>query len=107
MVTSMSTRNVEQEFDALRSDFSKLSSDLGNLTDALRNLTGQGAQDYLAKMQAVMGQANDGVEATATALSARGREGIACVTHQMRERPLTSILICLGLGVVIGKLFDR
>ncbi|MBY0431283.1 MAG: hypothetical protein K2Q10_08805 [Rhodospirillales bacterium] len=103
----MSARNVEQEFDALKSDFSKLSSDLASLTDAIRNLTGQDAQDYLAKMRAVVGQANEGVEATASALGARGREGIASVAQHMRERPLTSILICLGLGVVIGKLIDR
>ena len=107
MVTSMSARNVEHEFDTLKADFNKLSSDLVNLTDIMRGLAGQDAQAYLAKMRTVVGQANEGVEATAAALSARGRQGIASVEHQIRERPLTSILICLGLGMIVGKLINR
>jgi ElaB/YqjD/DUF883 family membrane-anchored ribosome-binding protein len=27
--------------------------------------------------------------------------------QHVRERPLASILICFGLGLVIGKLIDR
>jgi ElaB/YqjD/DUF883 family membrane-anchored ribosome-binding protein len=103
----MAARNVEQEFDALKSDFGRLSSDLVNLTEAMRGLIGGDAQDTIAKVRTVMGQAGESVEATAAALGARGRKGIACLEHQVRERPLTSILVCLGVGLVLGKLIDR
>jgi ElaB/YqjD/DUF883 family membrane-anchored ribosome-binding protein len=103
----MSARNVEQEFDALKSDFAKLSADLVNLTEAMRNLTGENAQEYMKKGRNVLDQANKDVEAAAAALGERGRQGITAIAHQIKERPLTSILICLGLGIVVGKLIDR
>jgi len=103
----MSARNVEQEFDTLKSDFGKLSSDLASLTTALRDLAGDGAQDYVAKLRAATSHANGNVQAAAAALGARGREGLEAAVEHVRERPLTSILICFGLGLVIGKLIDR
>jgi ElaB/YqjD/DUF883 family membrane-anchored ribosome-binding protein len=107
METSMSARNVEHEFDALKSDFGKMSADLVSLTQALRDLAAKDGEAYLSKARNVVGQANEDVEAAAAALAARGREGLHSVAVQVRERPLTSILVCLGVGVVIGKLFDR
>jgi ElaB/YqjD/DUF883 family membrane-anchored ribosome-binding protein len=104
---TMTARNVEQEFDALKADFGKLSTDLANLTTALREATGQGASDYLAKLRGAMEHANGDVQAAAAALGARGREGMDAAAEHVRERPLTSILVCFGLGLVVGKLLDR
>ena len=103
----MSTRNVEQEFDALKSDFGKLSADLVSLTQTLRDLAGKDAHLVMDRLGDTMGRANHEVEAAAAAAGARGREGVTAVAQQLRERPLTSILVCLGLGVVIGKLINR
>ena len=107
MEISMTSRNVEQEFDTLKADFGKLSGDLANLTAALRDLTAEGAQDYLAKLRAATDHANGEIHGAAAALGARGREGLDAAVAHVRERPLTSILICFGLGLVIGKLIDR
>jgi ElaB/YqjD/DUF883 family membrane-anchored ribosome-binding protein len=107
METPMPARNVEQEFDALKADFGKLSSDFTNLAEAMRNLTGEEAQEFLKKGRDAMGKAQHEVAAGAAALGAHGRQGIDCAARQIRERPLTSILICLGVGFVIGKLIDR
>jgi len=103
----MAARNVEQEFDALKSDFGKLSTDLASLTAALRDLTTEGAQDTLAKLRAATAHANGEIHDAAAALGARGRDGVDAAIHHVRERPLTSILICFGLGLAIGKLLDR
>jgi len=103
----MPARNVEQEFDALKQDFAKLGTDLMGLTEAMRGLTTSEVQEHLAKLRAVMGHANDDVEAAARALSAQGHKGMAAAARCVVERPLTSILVCFGLGVVIGKLIDR
>jgi ElaB/YqjD/DUF883 family membrane-anchored ribosome-binding protein len=103
----MSTRNVEQEFDTLRSDFGKLSADLVGLTELLRDITGKGAQDYLAQLRAAGGQVNEDVHAAAAALGARGREGIAALGDEIKQRPLMSLLVCFALGLVLGKLIER
>jgi ElaB/YqjD/DUF883 family membrane-anchored ribosome-binding protein len=96
METPMPARNVEQEFDALKADFGKLSSDFVNLAEAMRNRTGEEAQEFLKKGRDAMDKAQE-----------YGRQGIDCAARQIRERPLTSILICLVVGFVIGKLIDR
>lgn len=103
----MPARNVEQEFDALKLDFGKLSDDLVSLTAAMRELIDQGARDSAAKLRTAAGQAHEDIHAAAAALGARGKEGVAAAAQQIRERPLTSILIGFGLGFVLGKLFDR
>jgi ElaB/YqjD/DUF883 family membrane-anchored ribosome-binding protein len=36
-----------------------------------------------------------------------GQQRLDELTEQIEERPLTSVLIAFGIGVLIGKLFDR
>jgi ElaB/YqjD/DUF883 family membrane-anchored ribosome-binding protein len=103
----MSARNVEQEFDSLKADFGKLSADLVALTEALRGLTGQDAKDYVAKLRSIAEAETDGLRAAAAGLGARGQDAMACVGRQISERPLASVLICFGVGLVIGKLIER
>ena len=101
----MTARNVEQEFDALKADLARLSGDLGGLTEAVRTLIGQDADAYISKFRTAMGHANM-TEAVDVA-TARARDGATYVTGQVRNHPLTTILACFGLGVVLGKLMDR
>ena len=103
----MSARNVEQEFDALKADFGKLSADLVVLSEALRSLTGQDAVNYLAKLRSFAGAEADGLGTAATGLGARGQDALASVGRQISERPLASVLICFGLGLIISKLIER
>ena len=103
----MSTRNVELEIDTLKADFAKLSADLCGLTQALRGLDGQDAQDILAKLRAIAEAETEGLRAAAAGLGARGQDATAAVGRNIREHPVMSVLICFGLGLVIGKLIDR
>jgi ElaB/YqjD/DUF883 family membrane-anchored ribosome-binding protein len=103
----MSVRNVEQEFDSLRADFGKVRADLVALTEALGGLTGQDAKDCVAKLRSLAEADADSHRAAATGLGARGQDAMACVGRQISERPLASVLICFGLGLVIGKFIER
>ena len=103
----MPVRNVEDEFDILKSDFGKLSSDLGRLTEAVQSLVGQDVQACKVKLQGVMGQVGDGVEEAVSAIGVRGKAGAHCVARQMQDHPVTSLLVCLGLGLAVGKLMSR
>jgi ElaB/YqjD/DUF883 family membrane-anchored ribosome-binding protein len=98
-------RNVEQEFDALKNDVKKLGDDFANLARAL--LDTASPDNILAKLRELADRGSDEVGAAASALGKQGNDAIVSVGRQVRERPLTTILICLGLGFVIGKLIDR
>ena len=39
--------------------------------------------------------------------SRRGREGAAALEQQIEERPVISLLVAFGVGLVIGKLINR
>jgi ElaB/YqjD/DUF883 family membrane-anchored ribosome-binding protein len=39
--------------------------------------------------------------------SRRGREGAAALEQQIEERPFISVLVAFGIGVMIGRLFNR
>jgi ElaB/YqjD/DUF883 family membrane-anchored ribosome-binding protein len=103
----MATRTVEQEMEALRGDLAKLREDVAALTSAVGDtLTGAvkaKAQKVGAAANGMLGRA----EEFAHEAHARGREGVAAVEHQIEAHPLTSVLMAFGLGVLIGKWFDR
>jgi ElaB/YqjD/DUF883 family membrane-anchored ribosome-binding protein len=101
----MSDRNVEQEFDALKSDLGKIGSDLASLTQAIHDFIGQDTQAKLDKLHGATEQAKEEVGTAAAALGERGCKGISSIGNQLRKHPLVSVLIGLAVGVVLGKLF--
>ncbi|MGP1394869.1 MAG: DUF883 family protein [Inquilinaceae bacterium] len=96
----MATRNVEQELDALRGDMEKLRGDIGSLTKTLRATAEQKASSMAAA-------AKRNVDELKSEAEVKLREGTRAVESHIEERPLSSVLIAFGVGVVIGKLMDR
>ncbi len=37
----------------------------------------------------------------------QGERVVRAASHEIEERPLTSVLIAFGVGILIGRLFDR
>lgn len=81
--------DLEKDLAALRADFTRIKEDISRITQAL----GQRAAEKV-----------DGAVEEAAVL---GRAGIDTVEAKIHERPLTSILVAFGIGILIGKLVDR
>ena len=93
-------RDYSSEIDKLSKDLSAVRSDIKTLTQAMSSDVRNGAGKFAETVSA---------RAHTMAESARevGKEGIATVSHQVEQRPLTSVLTAAGVGFVIGALLRR
>lgn len=96
----MSSHNVESEFDTLKDDLAKLRADVASLSATLRDITSDTVHE---QVDAIRGRINNLTDSA----KAEGQQRLDDLTDQIEERPLTSVLIAFGAGLLIGKLFDR
>jgi ElaB/YqjD/DUF883 family membrane-anchored ribosome-binding protein len=87
--TAAAARSIEDDLAALRDDVKNLSASIAALA---RQKTGE-AKDELSYR-------------TDQALET-GRQAAETVQDAVKERPMTSVCIAFGIGVMIGHLLDR
>jgi len=91
---------VESEFDALKEDLAKLRADVSSLTAALRDATSDTVQE---RIDALRGRISD---LTGDA-KVEGQRRLDELSGQIEEKPLTSVLIAFGVGLLIGRRGQR
>lgn len=87
--SSDSTRSVEEDLAALRADLKALTESISEL-----------AKD---KGDAVRAKLSE----TADRAVASGKQTAETMQETVRERPITSVAIAFGVGMLIGHLWDR
>lgn len=78
-----------EELEVLKSDLTQLRSDIRGLSESLMGTAKTRARD-------IKDQAGEHVE-----------HSVASVEQYIEAKPLTSVLVAFGIGIVLGKLFDR
>jgi ElaB/YqjD/DUF883 family membrane-anchored ribosome-binding protein len=96
----MTTRNLESEFDTFKDDLNKLRSDISNLSAALRDTTSETVREQVDTIR-------NRVDQITRDAREHGRQTLDDLTDRIEERPLTSVLIAFGVGVLLGRLLDR
>lgn len=96
----MTSHDVEGEFGAVKDDLAKLRSDIANLSNALKELTSETVHDRFDSLRG-------GIDRLTDDAKLQSREMMDDLTAHIEERPLTSVLIAFGVGVLLGRLFDR
>lgn len=96
----MTTRNLEGEFDVIKDDLVKLREDIANLSSALKDVTSETVRE---RMEALRGRID---ELTGDARS-QSRQAMDDLADRIEERPLTSVLVAFGVGILLGRLVDR
>jgi ElaB/YqjD/DUF883 family membrane-anchored ribosome-binding protein len=96
----MATRNLEGEFDVIKDDLVKLREDIAKLTASFKDVTSETVRD---RVGALRGR----IDEIAGDARAQGRHAMDELADHIEERPLTSVLIAFGVGVLLGRLFDR
>lgn len=86
---TMADRSLEKEFDVLKNDLGSLKDDVSNIA---KSLARKGSA-----------QLNDAVDGGKARLEA----GVGVLEEQITARPLTSLLLAFGLGILLGKLTQR
>ena len=96
----MTTRNLEGEFDILKDDLVKLRGDIANLSAALKETTSETVHEQVEAIRARL----DGIAGDARV---QGRQALDGLADQIEERPLASIMVAFGVGILLGRLLDR
>jgi ElaB/YqjD/DUF883 family membrane-anchored ribosome-binding protein len=91
---------VENEFDTVKDDLAKLRSDISQLSATLKDLTSDTVRQQIetirTRVDSITGEARQ-----------QGREVLDDLTDRIEEKPLASVLIAFGAGLLIGRLLDR
>ncbi|MDB5393834.1 MAG: hypothetical protein JWM91_1340 [Rhodospirillales bacterium] len=96
----MTSHDVEGDFGAVKDDLAKLRSDIANLSNALKELTSETVHERIDSLRG-------GIDRLTDDAKVQSREMLDDLTDRIEERPLASILIAFGAGILIGRLFDR
>ncbi len=92
----MAERSLEKELDTLRADLGAIKDDIANISRAVSRRAGKAAANGRAQAEDLVAD-----------LTAKGEESLEVARGQIAERPLTSLLVAFGVGMVLSKLLDR
>lgn len=103
----MSTNTKETDVDVLRKDIEDLKASVSALIgDLKKSADARGtsaAESARAKLDSLGQSASDMARAAAD----RGRHTAEAAADTVRDRPLQSVLIAFGAGLLLAKLLDR
>ena len=92
---------------ALKADLARLREDIAKMTDDLKNLAATGAETARRRAGDESAKLREEVDAAVTRVLDRGSQTLQDAATEIGKRPLTSALIALVIGLVIGRLLDR
>lgn len=98
---------LRPDLSQLRADFERLSESIGSLRTHLVGLGREGARDVQAAGLAQLDSLRREVDGAAEQFRQQGKDALGQVEQSVRDRPLTSLLMAFGIGMVLARLFGR
>jgi ElaB/YqjD/DUF883 family membrane-anchored ribosome-binding protein len=99
--------NPSGEEEALKDEIAQLKADLARLRDDLRADARAVARDAGGVASSAGAVAKDRVREAVESAIAGSKEDIERLERQIKDHPLASIGIALGVGLVVGALFAK
>ncbi len=96
----MASHDVEGEYSAVKEDLAKLRSDVASLSAALRDLTSETVHERIDSLRS-------SVDHLAGDAKNQGKQTLDDLASHIEDRPLASMMIALGVGILLGRLIDR
>ena len=100
---STAQSKLQADLAALREELGKIRTDFGGVIAAMSDASKSGAGEAREKVDLGVEKLREGLDAAKD----RGAQVLESATKKIQERPLTAILVALGVGLVIGKMLDR
>jgi len=94
---------VQSETQSFKSNVQGLGDDLGHVKDDIVGL----GHDVAHTARSGVAAARAGASHAVDAVRERGDEAVEALKHQVSSRPLVSLGVALGAGVVLGMLLFR
>ncbi len=106
MATAKARRRAEPaaNFDTIVDDLGTLKRDLGRLMDQMKSGAVDGASEAA---QNLLNQLNERASDIYENLSDQGERSVRAISRQVEERPITSLLVAFGAGMIVSRLLSR
>jgi ElaB/YqjD/DUF883 family membrane-anchored ribosome-binding protein len=105
MATAKARRRVESaSFETIVDDLGTLKRDIGRLMDQMKTGAVDGASEAA---QNLLNQLNERASDIYDNLSDQGERSVKAISRQVEERPITSLLVAFGVGMVVSRLLSR
>jgi len=88
--------STEKELQELRDEFKQLKEELSGIGKTVRQLAHSATDEGRERLRSAADQTRQ-----------QARETWGAFEHEIEQRPMTSIAVALGIGFILGKLFDR
>lgn len=102
----MEPADLQKEIENLKGDITNLRKDVGELVTALAGVGKAGVGLATDKAHSEVQRRLEQLSESYAAVREGGDRAKERFEHTVEERPLTSVLVALGVGVVLGKLFS-
>lgn len=102
----MADEEYERRLENLKQDVSELRSGLSGLIDDLRASKGEG-ESTMHHVSYGLNQGVDWVKDAVSGLRSSGQKAVENVQHKVEQRPLASLLMAFGVGMLLGRIMMR
>lgn len=92
---------------ALEEEMARLRADIASLAETLRDLAKEVASDTVDAVKEKLGQASGEVRDVASRAKEKAASAADSAEDTVKEHPLASVLIALGLGFLLAQLLRR
>lgn len=92
---------------ALRNELSNLKSDLDSLVERSASLTDEELTQAHARLLTQFSSVRYAARGIATQASRQINRGLETTTGYMKEKPVQSVAVAIGTGLLLGMLFRR
>lgn len=103
----MATATKDGDIETLRKDVEELSDAVKTLTSDLKNTARANGESFVNRAGDKFHAYSEDAQAMAKRVADRSRETADTAAGVVRERPLQSMLVAFGVGLVVAKLLDR
>lgn len=103
----MAESSVKTEFDTLRSELAQMRDDLASLSKTISDLTALGLAEGVNDLKKAGKVAQRKMKGALEDAEELRQSGVNAIEQQISERPLGTVAMAFGIGLLIGKLLDR
>jgi ElaB/YqjD/DUF883 family membrane-anchored ribosome-binding protein len=106
-----STKEAAATVEDIASDLQALRDDMGQLSRQVASLLTSSSNEAIGEVKKSMRRMRDNIDETVSDASERGREAWDDVSgnigESLREHPMTTVALALGLGFLFGTMLRR
>lgn len=101
------TTPLEQQWQNLRGDLGRLRADLAEVAQSLMDAGKMEASEARSRMQQMAQERLDDIRKALDTAKGRSRDATDVLKQKVEEKPLASLLIAFGAGMLFGTIMRR